>query len=193
MIPRRLALVIFVFACNRPEPAADDGGEEGDTWWDPPPGTSAMAGDEESVGDEEDGGSDESGEDREEFVGWWLEGDVVPGESISAFGEVIAYVDGTEQCLLAWEPADVTVDDGCPDCAFAFRVRVQALAVEIDTRCAELGIDAATLEGTVLGVGLDADAAWTLRDATWVRDEGGYAEYDPETPVGAFAWGIPLP
>lgn len=169
------------------------GGSADSTPWnidtEDPPATSAPATTGPDTGAPETEGEGESEGEEEDFVGWFGFGTVVPGVSYSAQGEVVVYIDGSDDCILIWN-AEGTPDASCEACDGAFSLTIQGVKVESDEDCSPAGTDADTLVGTTLGVGWSGKALYVDFGDGWVSSEGGEAEYVDER--GEFFWELPL-
>lgn len=150
---------------------------------DPPATTGVGTGAPETEGEEESEGEEE------DFVGWFGFGAAVPGVSYAAQGEVVVFIDGSDDCILIWS-ADGTPDANCEACEGAFSLTIQGVKVESDEDCSPAGIDADTLPGSVVGVGWNGEALYVDFGDGWMLAEGGYAEYVEER--GEFFWELPL-
>lgn len=154
----------------------------------PAPVPPVTGGDEDTEGDDE---SESEGGDDEGFVGWFGFGAVVPGESYAAGGEVIVYLDDVDHCVLIWTAASAVPDDAaCPGCESAFRVTIGEVEAEVDEDCSLVDTDAASLPGTVIGLGWSGEALWVDWGEGYALAEEGFAEF--EEARGEFFWELPL-
>ena len=126
----------------------------------------------------------------EDFIGWTGVGTVEPGVSYSPEGEVVAFVNGVDECIVFWEgTAEPAMD--CAQCDFAFTITVTQAAIEEEqgTGCADNGVDVSSIEGTVFGVGLVApEDLYLSLSSGYALDDEAYGEvFDDQ-----FEWAYPL-
>ena len=123
-------------------------------------------------------GEEEEEEEDEDFIGVFLEGDTVPGETITGWGEFVVYVGGEDLCILGWEPQTVQPLDTCAECDFAFSVTVGEITVDVDEQCAAYNLDPVALEGSTLNVGHSGEETVLIEiDGTWTPIDEGWSEY----------------
>ena len=141
---------------------------------------------EDDEGDDgEDDEDDEDNEDDEDFIGWFGEGEIVPGQSADLYLEFVVYLDDIDLCLIEMEAVESRPDDSCEACEWAFELTLGNVLTEVGDQCLEHDMDPATLEGSSVFVGYAEGELYWQKQGEWLV--AGEAEYLPED-SGFFGW-----
>ena len=154
--------------------AVSDDSDATGSWW-------QTTGDATFTGGVEGGGTvgdtDGEFEEPETFAEWFGEGSIQPGVSYEGIVEFLAVSEGVEQCLMFFTPSDIQWVETCGECEFAFEYSLAEVEAKVSEGCTSVGVDPATIEGSVHRVGVAGKQLYRQLDGVWVPN--GEAEYLP--------------